>query len=90
MLNAIPANPHDPAKRIAVVAASLRPELVVVDASGDTQSIRLLRNARQCGCKTVDGLAVFIEQVALAFLHWTDVDPDRNILREAAEEFLEL
>ena len=66
VLNAIPANPHDPAKRIAVVAASLRPELVVVDASGDTQSIRLLRNARQCGCKTVDGLAVFIEQVVLA------------------------
>ena len=90
LLSAIPRDPHDPATRIPLVAASLRPELVVVDASGDAPTTRLLRNARERGCKTLDGLAIFIEQVALAFLRWTNVNPDRNILREAAEEFLEL
>jgi shikimate 5-dehydrogenase len=33
---------------------------------------------------------MFIEQAAMSFQLWTGVDPDRQVLREAVEEFLEL
>jgi shikimate dehydrogenase len=69
---------------------SLWPELLVVDVSTDPPQTRLLRKAAQHGCKTVDGLSIFIEQVALALKLWTGVDPSRDVLRDAVEEYLEI
>ena len=46
------------------------------------------RRGPRRGCKTVDGLSMFIEQVAIGLQLWTGVDPNRQVLREAAEEFL--
>ena len=47
----------------------------------------LLDQAVRRGSKTVYGLSVFIEQVAVAMQRWTGVDPSRPILRDAAEDF---
>ncbi len=69
---------------------SLRPELLVADISTDPPQTRLLHEAAQRGCKTVDGLSIFIEQVALALKLWTGVDPSRAVLRDAVEEYLEV
>ena len=69
---------------------SLRPELLVADVCTDPPQTRLLQEAATRGCKTVDGLSIFIEQVALAVKLWTGVDPDREVLREAVEEYLEV
>jgi shikimate dehydrogenase len=69
---------------------SLRPELLVVDVSTDPPQTRLLHEAAQRGCKTVDGLSIFIEQVSLALKLWTGVDPSRDVLRDAVEEYLEV
>jgi shikimate 5-dehydrogenase len=33
---------------------------------------------------------MFIEQVAIGLRLWTGIDPDRQVLRDAAEEFLGL
>ncbi len=68
---------------------SLRPELLVADVSTDPPQTRLLHAAAERGCKTVDGLSIFIEQIALAVKLWTVVDPSRDVLREAVEEYLE-
>ncbi|MGD0519367.1 MAG: shikimate dehydrogenase [Thermoguttaceae bacterium] len=68
----------------------LRPELLVADVSTDPPQTLLLQEAAARGCKTVDGLSIFIEQVALAVKLWTGVDPDRNVLRDAVEEYLEV
>lgn len=75
---------------LPLVLESLRPELLVADVAADTPHTWLLSGAAQQGCRTVDGLSIFIEQVAIGFQLWTGVDPDRQILREAVEEFLEL
>ena len=75
---------------LPLVADSLRPELLVADVAADSPHSWLLNEAGQRGCKTVDGLTMFIEQVAMSFELWTGVDPDRQVLREAVEEFLEL
>jgi len=68
----------------------LRPELLVADVSTDPPQTLLLQEAAARGCKTVDGLSIFIEQVALAVKLWTGVDPDREVLRDAVEEYLEV
>jgi shikimate dehydrogenase len=73
-----------------LVLDSLRADLVVADVTPGPPQSRLLAEAAQRGCKTVDSLAMFIEQVAFDFQLWSGVAPDRQVLREAVEEFLEL
>jgi shikimate dehydrogenase len=65
-------------------------ELVVADVAWETPRTWLLDQAAQRGAKTIDGLEVFIEQAAINFRLWTGVEPERAMLREAAEEFLEV
>jgi shikimate dehydrogenase len=76
--------------RLPLVVDSLRPELLVADAAAIAPETWLLAEARARGCQTIDGLSAFIEQVAIGLQLWTGVDPDRQIMREAAEEFLGL
>ena len=69
---------------------AVTPEAVVADVALDPEPSWLLGQAAQRGSPLIDGLEVFIEQVAINFRLWTGAEPDRSILREAAEEFLEL
>jgi shikimate dehydrogenase len=81
---------EDPEALPAVDLATLRPELLVADVTPDHPQTPLLREALSKGCKTIDGLTMFIEQVAVSFRLWTGVDPNRTILREAVEEYWEV
>jgi shikimate dehydrogenase len=76
--------------RLPLALESLRPGLLVADVTADSTHTWLLDEARQRGCATVDGLSMFIEQVAIGFKQWTGVAPDRRVLRDAVEEFWEL
>lgn len=73
---------------VPIAFDSLRPNLLVVDATANAPRTRLLDEAKKVGCPTLDGLTIFIEQTALGFKAWTGVEADRQLLREAAEEFL--
>ena len=42
------------------------------------------------GCAVIDGQGMLVEQLAQCFQIWTGTDPDRGVMREALEEFLEL
>jgi shikimate dehydrogenase len=76
--------------RLPLDVETLRPELLVADVQVGAPATWLLNQAAQRGCKTVDGLSMFIHQVALNFQLWTGMDADRQVLREAVEEFWEL
>jgi shikimate dehydrogenase len=80
----------DPDTSPPMLAERLRPEMIVADLAMNPPTSELLHNAAQQGCKTLDGLDIFISQAALSFREWTGVDPDRTVMREAVEEFLEL
>ena len=71
-------------------AASLRAELIVADLAVNPDDAWLLREAAARKCRTIDGLTVLVEQIAVDFRLWTTLDPDRQLMREAVEEFLEL
>ena len=74
----------------SVPVTLLHTGLTVMDIVYNPLKTRMLREAEEAGCKTVDGLSMFIEQAAIGFQLWTGVDPDRHVLREAVEEFWEL
>jgi shikimate dehydrogenase len=68
---------------------SLRPGLLVADVTPSPRTW-LLDQAADRGCKTVDGLTMCIEEAAIGFELLTGLMPDRDVLREAVEEFWEL
>jgi shikimate dehydrogenase len=64
--------------------------MVVADVAFNPPHAQFLHEATEKGCRTIDGLEIFIDQTALNFRLWMGIDPDRAVLRDAAEEFLEL
>lgn len=86
LVHALPTAAH--AEGLLFVTDSLRPSLRVFDVNVSPPCAELLHAAAARGCPTHDGLDLFIEQLALAFRAWTGVEPDRRVMRDAAEEFL--
>lgn len=64
--------------------------LLVVDVVTTPPQTWLVRHCEERGFKTINGLEIFVAQAALDFHLWTGIEPDRTVLREAVEEFLEL
>jgi shikimate dehydrogenase len=87
-VNATSIGLGDAQARVPLQASSLRPGLVVADVIFNPATTRLLREARDHGCQTLDGLGMLINQGAIAFKIWTGRDPDVNVMRESLEEFL--
>jgi shikimate dehydrogenase len=90
LIHATPLGHRSNSTSLPLDLNSLRPELLVADVQIGAPTTWLLHQAVQHGCKTVDGLSMFIHQAALNFQLWTGVDADRQVLREAVEEFWEL
>ena len=51
---------------------------------------RLMREARTAGLQAVGGLGMLVMQGALAFQHWTGIDPPIDEMTRAAEVALDL
>ena len=90
LIHAFARTPHETKTHLPIETASLRPELIVADLAVDPDHAWLLREAVPRGCRTIDGLGVLVEQMAVDFRLWTLLDPDHSSMREAVEEFLEL
>lgn len=76
--------------RVPLAVESLRPELIVADVIFNPPQTRLLRDAAERGCTTLDGLGMLVNQAVIGFRIWTGIDPDASAMREALEEFLEI
>ena len=53
-----------------LTADLLRPELIVADLVYNPRETELIKLARSCGCKTVDGAGPFVQQAAIAERLW--------------------
>jgi shikimate dehydrogenase len=90
LINATTIGYEDPDARVPLVLESLSAGTTVADVTADPPRTRLLGEAAERGCQTLDGLSMYIDQVAAGFKLWTGVDPDSTVMREAVEEFLEI
>jgi len=60
----------------------LNARTVVFDTVYNPIETRLLRSARACGCRTIDGVAMFVNQAAAQFARWTGRRAPADVMRE--------
>jgi len=59
----------------------LTPQMVVMDIVYTPLNTKLLQKAQCKGCKTIDGLSMFLHQGAAQFKLWTGISPDIELMR---------
>jgi shikimate dehydrogenase len=87
-INATSIGLGDRQARVPVDVKTLLPELIVADVIFNPAQTRLLREASDHGCQTLDGLGMLVNQAVIAFRIWSGRQPDALLMREALEEYL--
>jgi len=90
VINATSIGLGDADARVPLAIESLEPDMVVADVIFNPPETRLIRDARQRGCQTLDGLGMLVNQAVIGFRIWTGQDADATVMRDALEEFLGL
>ena len=72
--------PDDPG--CLLTADLLRPELIVADLVYNPRETELIKLARSCGCKTVDGTGPFVQQAAIAERLWLGREMPVDFVKE--------
>lgn len=72
--------------RVPLAIDTLLPHMIVADVIPNPPNTRLVRDARQRGCKVIDGLSMLVNQGVFGFKLWTGIDPDPVVMRKALEE----
>lgn len=90
IINATSIGFGDSDGRIPLDVESLNPEMLVADVIFNPPDTKLIRDAAARNCTTLDGLGMLVNQAAIAFKIWTQVEPDVVVMREALEEYLEI
>jgi len=66
----------------------LKEGMIVFDAVYNPIETRLLQDAKEQGCHTVNGLSMFINQAAEQFRLWTDIDAPIELMTKVVKEML--
>jgi shikimate dehydrogenase len=88
LINTTSVGMEPDADGIIVSPALLRKFAVVMDIVYAPLETRLLREAKNAGCKTIDGLSMLLYQGAEQFRLWTDTPAPVQVMRDALEEEL--
>lgn len=72
--------------RIALNTETLTPEMIVADVIPNPPATRLVREAREKGCRVIDGLGMLVAQGVIGIEFWTGRSPDPAVMRHALEE----
>ncbi|MBN2129857.1 MAG: shikimate dehydrogenase [Sedimentisphaerales bacterium] len=72
---------HPHVDRSPVPAEALRPEQTVFDTVYNPARTLLLKQAREAGAKTIDGIAMFVNQAAAQFKLFTNQPANTNLMR---------
>ena len=68
-----------------VPASFLHAGLAVMDIVYNPRETRLLKNAKEAGCKTIPGLEMFLNQAAAQFELWTNRPAPVDVMRRVLE-----
>lgn len=86
LINTTSVGMHPDRDAMVIDEALLNARMVVMDVVYNPLHTRLLRCARQKGCQTVDGLAMFVEQGASQFELWTGQKAPLEVMDRVARE----
>jgi shikimate dehydrogenase len=88
LVNASPIGMHPAVDALPVPVEWLHEGLAVFDVVYNPLTTRLLAEARQRGCLTIDGVGMFAEQAALQFELFTGTPAPRDVMHETVREAL--
>lgn len=81
-INCTPVGMYPHSNESPVPAHFLRQELVVFDVVYNPLLTKLLQNAEQCGCQTISGIEMFINQAVVQFELWTGKSAPEAVMRK--------
>jgi 3-dehydroquinate dehydratase/shikimate dehydrogenase len=84
LINATPLGSHAFAEETPVPASLLRKGAVVFDMVYDPMETRLLREAKDAGCRILGGLEMLIAQAVAQFETWTGQEAPLDVMKSAA------
>jgi shikimate dehydrogenase len=70
-------------------ASALRKNMVVFDAVYNPTETRLIREAKAAGCRTIPGIAWFVNQAVAQFELWTGKSAPREIMERVIRKKLQ-
>ncbi len=88
LINGTSIGLFDSSARVPVDVNTHRAGRIVADVVFSPVDTRFLREARERGATTLDGLGMLVNQARLNFKIWTGVEPDAELMRDALEEYL--
>ena len=72
--------------RLELDSAGLLDRMVVADVIPNPPCTPLLRDARERGCITLDGMGMLVNQGVISIRHWTGIEADPTVMRRAIED----
>ncbi len=85
LLHCTPLGMHPKVEETCVPVPLLRPHLTVMDIVYNPLETRLLREARQVGCRTIRGIEMFLNQAVAQFELWTGQSAPADVMRGVLE-----
>ncbi|MGA3034793.1 MAG: shikimate dehydrogenase [Terracidiphilus sp.] len=72
--------------RIPLAMETLSSETIVADVIPNPPTTRLVREAREKGCRVIDGLGMLVGQGVIGIEYWTGKAADAMVMRDALEQ----
>ena len=85
LLHCTPVGMHPKVKETSVPGSMLTPDLTVMDIVYNPLETRLLREAKEAGCRTIRGLEMFLNQAMAQFELWTGQPAPADVMRTVLE-----
>jgi shikimate dehydrogenase len=86
LIHCTPVGMHPKVEASVVPPGLLRKEQSVMDIVYNPLETRLLREAREVGCRTIRGLQMFLHQATAQFQLWTDQPAPLDLMRAVLED----
>ncbi len=90
LINTTPVGMHPHSDNTPVKKEWLHSSLFVFDVVYNPMETKLLREAKEVGCKTQSGINMFVNQGWLAFKWWTGKEPNADLMKKIVIEQLGL
>lgn len=83
LINATPVGMYPRSYESPIEKNILRPNIVVMDAVYNPVETKLLREAKNAGCKTIDGVGMLVHQGAESLRIWLGIEAPTDVMRKA-------
>ena len=88
LINATPVGMFPKINETPIDKNKLKPNMIVFDTIYNPIETKLLKEAKAQGCKTINGLSMFVHQAAAQFKLWTGQMPSVEIIEKIAYKHL--